>query len=238
MEMERINENTIRVLIENEDLEERGITFLDLLGNHKQIESFFYSILEEVDVEEQFQETEAVTFQVLPNRNGIELFISKNMMIGDDADLPELTDLLNQDSFSEFLKNQLDSGADVTLENKTDLTPNQEENLEEIRVATENPVIDYVIRFSDFDDLISLAKESKFDLVETNLYSMSKNKESYYLHLAFPTSEMSPEQISDDVALVLEFGAISNITPEVLGEYGHLIMERSALEQTKYYFNK
>ena len=30
MEMEHINENTIRVLIENADLEERGITFLDL----------------------------------------------------------------------------------------------------------------------------------------------------------------------------------------------------------------
>ena len=55
MEMERINENTIRVLIENEDLEERGITFLDLLGNHKQIEEFFHSILEEVDIDEQFQ---------------------------------------------------------------------------------------------------------------------------------------------------------------------------------------
>ena len=54
MEMEHINENTIRVLIENADLEERGVTFLDLLGNHKQIENFFYSILEEVDVEEQF----------------------------------------------------------------------------------------------------------------------------------------------------------------------------------------
>lgn len=40
MEMENINENTIRVLIENSDLEERGITFLDLLGNQKQIESF------------------------------------------------------------------------------------------------------------------------------------------------------------------------------------------------------
>ena len=51
MEMENINENTIRVLIENSDLEERGITFLDLLGNQKQIESFFYSILEEVDVD-------------------------------------------------------------------------------------------------------------------------------------------------------------------------------------------
>ena len=44
MEMEHINENTIRVLIGNEDLADRGITFLDLLGNHKDVENFFYSI--------------------------------------------------------------------------------------------------------------------------------------------------------------------------------------------------
>ncbi len=68
MEMERINENTIRVLIGNDDLDKRGITVLDLLGNHKQIESFFYSILEEVDKDHQFQNNDAVTFQVLPNQ--------------------------------------------------------------------------------------------------------------------------------------------------------------------------
>lgn len=86
MEMERINENTIRVVIGNDDLTERGITVLDLLGNHKQIEGFFYSILEEVDVDHQFQDNDAVTFQVLPNRNGLELFISKNADEDDAAD--------------------------------------------------------------------------------------------------------------------------------------------------------
>ena len=75
--MEHINENTIRVNIENTDLEERGITFLDLLGNQRQIENFFYSILEEVDIHEEFQETDSVTFQVVPKKNGLELYISK-----------------------------------------------------------------------------------------------------------------------------------------------------------------
>lgn len=84
MEMERINENTIRVLIGNDDLDKRGITVLDLLGNHKQIESFFYSILEEVDKDHQFQNNDAVTFQVLPNQNGLELFISKDVDMSDE----------------------------------------------------------------------------------------------------------------------------------------------------------
>ena len=107
MEMEHINENTIRVLIENADLEERGITFLDLLGNHKQIESFFYSILEEVDVDEQFHESDAITFQVLPNGNGLELFISKGGGLNEQFDLSELPENSTPEDFTEFVKKQI-----------------------------------------------------------------------------------------------------------------------------------
>lgn len=77
MEMEKINDNTIRVLLENEDLTERGITVLDLLGNQSEIESFFFSILDEVDKDHEFRNNEAVTFQLMPNRNGLELLITK-----------------------------------------------------------------------------------------------------------------------------------------------------------------
>lgn len=70
MEMERINEDTIRVVVTNDDLAERSISVIDLLGNQEEIERFFYNILEEVDVEHDFENNEAVTFQVLPNRNG------------------------------------------------------------------------------------------------------------------------------------------------------------------------
>ena len=37
MEMEKINDNTIRVLLENEDFTERGIPLLDLLGHQSEL---------------------------------------------------------------------------------------------------------------------------------------------------------------------------------------------------------
>ena len=55
MEMERINEDTIRVVVTNDDLAERSISVIDLLGNQEEIERFFYNILEEVDVEHDFE---------------------------------------------------------------------------------------------------------------------------------------------------------------------------------------
>lgn len=228
MEMERINDNTIRVLIENADLEERGITFLDLLGNHKQIENFFYSILEEVDIDEQFQETDAVTFQVLPNRNGLELFISKNMMIGEDGELPELAEMMNHESFGEFVKSQLN---DETL--KDDATETGERSTE-----LDSPLLQSVIRFDSFEDLIELARYAKLGNVVSNLYRMDGEADVYYLHLLFYLEDTSENQVNDDMAVVLEYGTMTSITPEVLAEYGHLVMERSALEQTKHYFKK
>ncbi|KAA9294907.1 adaptor protein MecA, partial [Aerococcus tenax] len=82
MEMEYINENTIRVFIDTDDLIERGISFMDIMSNQNEVEHFFMSILEEVDVSQKFQHTEAITFQVMPKRNGIDLYISKGF--GDD----------------------------------------------------------------------------------------------------------------------------------------------------------
>lgn len=231
MEMERINENTIRVLIENADLEERGITFLDLLGNHKQIENFFYSILEEVDIDEQFQETDAVTFQVLPNRNGLELFISKNMLIDEEGDLPELTELMNYDSFGDFVKNQHHEDDEASTHSST--SGSLKDGLD-----LDSPTLEAVIRFAHFEDLINLAQLTKFDNVITNLYRLSDEADVYYLHVLFYLEATSEQQVNDDLAVVLEYGTMTGITPEVLAEYGHLLMERSALEQTKHYFKK
>ena len=230
MEMERINENTIRVLIENADLEERGITFLDLLGNHKQIENFFYSILEEVDIDEQFQETDAVTFQVLPNRNGLELFISKNMLLNDDDELPELAEMMNHDSFSEFVKNQMTEET-LSDEELSVIEPLNNETLD-------TPTLQSVVKLESFEDLIKLARIAKLENVITNLYRMEEEADKYYLHLLFYLEDTTENQVNDDMAVVLEYATMTTITPEVLAEYGHLVMERSALEQTKHYFKK
>ena len=72
MEMERINDDTILVRIENEDLQERGTSVPELLANPGEIEEFFHSILVEMDVIDQFEDSEGMSFQVMPNPEGIE----------------------------------------------------------------------------------------------------------------------------------------------------------------------
>lgn len=221
MEMEHINENTIRVLIENADLEERGITFLDLLGNHKQIETFFYSILEEVDVDEQFHESDAITFQVLPNGNGLELFISKGGGLNEQFDLSSLPENSTPEDFTEFVKKQI-------LNSSTEP--------DEIDSYLQDPDLltsEVVLKLGQFEDMISLANMMYLDNAVSNLYFY---KDTYFLQLIFFVEEMTETSVEDEIAIALEFAEETSITADVLGEYGKLIMEKSALELTRYYF--
>ncbi|GAA3620402.1 adaptor protein MecA [Secundilactobacillus similis] len=231
MEMERINENTIRVLIGNDDLTQRGITVLDLLGNHKQIENFFYSILEEVDADHQFQETDAVTFQVLPNRNGLELFISKSGMDDDDVlegDDDQDTNQIQsiKEEVPDFLKQQLmqtDTDSDDQATTPTNATTTQGA-----------PLHTTVMKLREFDDLISIANALHLSEVTSSLYHY---KDTYYLELVFRVNETSPETIKDELAVAYEYAEKTQITADVLDEHGKKIMDRTALELTRRYFD-
>ncbi|MFC6347545.1 adaptor protein MecA [Vagococcus carniphilus] len=225
MEMERINENTIRVSIGNDDLAERGVTFLDLLGNQKQIESFFYSILEEVDVDEQFQETDSVTFQVLPNHDGLELFISKNLPMNDDDNLNMMQDNVLGDGFTDFLKEHI-AGNGKLKEDVLD---------EEIDFLGEslNNVFETIFRLEYFETMITLAKNIQLQNVFSYLY---KFKDEYFLRVSFFTEENNEAQVKNDMAQLYEYTSKTNVTTDILDEYGEIIMDRNALELTRYYF--
>lgn len=235
MEMERINENTIRVLIESQDLEERGITFLDLLGNNKEIEHFFYSILTEVDIDEQFQDSDAVTFQVLPNQNGLELFISKNLVESEDGELPIIPELeASKEMLNELVRKQLSQ--EGKLDKLKDIVGFEEDWDDSLSDEDDegNIVFDYVIQLETFEDAIQLSKVHLINYTDSSLFKMA---DQYYAHIHFELTESKQRySLKEDLALILEYGTLSMLTPEVLSEYGHCIMERRALEQLKYYF--
>ena len=216
MEMEHINENTIRVLIGHEDLEERGVSFLDLLGNHKEIENFFYSILEEVDIEEEFRGSEAVTFQVLPKGDGLELFISKNLP---DEEVSQSEDsAVDSEDVSEFLRQQI-IGSDPEEELSGSVLEEQERQA--------------IFSFEDFEQVIQLATDVELESAWTDLYLF---EERYYLVVHFWMENLNQADVENQIARILEFAEKSDRTPETLNEYGKCLMARNAIERTKFYF--
>ncbi|WP_291293029.1 adaptor protein MecA [Enterococcus sp.] len=213
MEMEHINENTIRVLIKSEDLAARGITFLDLLGNHNEIENFFYSILEEVDIDEEFKGSEAVTFQVLPKGDGLELFISKNLPPEGMENFDDMSDG-STDDITDMLKKHVASQLQET-ESQPELGNR------------------FIFELNSFESMVQLASEVYLDSVTTNLYQMN---DRYYLEVQFLDNDTTDIEVENALAYLMEFSNRTPVTSEVLAEYGKLIMEHDALELTRYYF--
>lgn len=243
MEMEHINENTIRVLIKGEDLAARGITFLDLLGNHKEIENFFYSILEEVDVDGEFKGSEAVTFQVLPKDDGLELLISKNESLenmnpyelyGDQYSAEEITSWLKEEK-QDFFENLTQEEMMEWFNKESTEAERQDVNTKKIKNENEIVKSKYLVfEFVNFEAFIQLVNERVFPELESNLYLF---KDRYYLTVEFLNIEMSKEKLAQEVANFIEYARISHYTNDLLIEHGELIMGPGAIETARSYFS-
>ncbi|MSD83432.1 adaptor protein MecA [Lactobacillus curvatus] len=227
MRMEKIDDNTIRVLLENDDLEERGITGLDLLSNHKKIERFFYSILEEVDSEHTFANNDAVTFQVLPNDQGLELLISKNMP-NFDGGKGQSEMVQGKDGITEYIKEQLlkrDTIQDDVTEEADEMTAYMNQ--------PDNPMKQIVLSFKSFDDWVALAQQLHIESGVSNLYLY---KHQYYAQIIIFMENTTEAFAKDDLAVANEYGQKSEYTAAFLNEFGEKVMDNSALELTRYYF--
>lgn len=219
LQKKRLDKNTIQVIINQEDLDERGITMLDLLGNQKQIEDFFYSILSEVDTDHQFKKNDSVTFQALPIKNGLELIISKNSQ-GNSTNS-------NNEQISKMIADQL-KGHDT----KNFSTGSGDSN------TPTNPHTDisdtFVVRFKSFEDFIELANVIQGEDLISDLYLYNHH---YFLVIKnLANGDYSQDATLDYEAITNEYGTVSDIAPAILEEHGKKIMSQSALDTARYYF--
>ncbi|NKN30549.1 adaptor protein MecA [Weissella cibaria] len=248
MEMERINEDTIRVVVTNDDLAERSISVIDLLGNQEEIERFFYNILEEVDVEHDFENNEAVTFQVLPNRNGLELFISKN--IGDKAMMDGVINSMfgNRDA-GDVNDDVSDSLLEQLLDNDGDGAKKKPQARQQ-RAAAESRAADQmvnaarelardkqgrrqvILKFKDFEAIIQFAKMMQEEVSDSKVIEYNKD---YYVELSFDES-VSQAGVQDITAVAREYGDVTPVAAEVLAEHGRTIFGENGLTQVLSFF--
>ncbi|MGF3067112.1 adaptor protein MecA [Facklamia sp. P13055] len=244
MEMEHINDNLIKVLIGSEDLEERGIDFLDLIGDQSRIEKFFYSILEEVDIDHHFHDSEAVTFQVIPNSEGLELYISRaNVEELDEVWEDELTKRLKERKEMSLKESSSENMIDSTAESNQQVSSSTNKKTKKTAIETmmnlfnpkseskdedlsqEQP-IEGVIRFSSLDNFLRLAREIPSELLVSDLYYMNSH---YFLILYDLERTVSKDKLATKLLTLFEFGEISMVTASVLAEHGELLRKEDAL---------
>ena len=219
MEMERINDDTILVRIENEDLLERGTSVPELLANPTEIEEFFHSILVEMDVIDQFEDSEGMSFQVMPNPEGIELYVTKYVEKKDiEADserfVRNLVDTIQHSLGHRMGKPKKEKKVEAPVEKEKTLEP-----------------LDCTVFFDSFEDFIQLAKMYPYNVQKSSLYRYSNY---YFLHVY--QDVFGGEDFTADVALLREFGEFSRVSWEVVQEYGEVMIKEKAIETAKKYF--
>ena len=219
MEMERINDDTILVRIENEDLQERGTSVSELLANPTEIEEFFHSILVEMDVIDQFEDSEGMSFQVMPNPEGIELYVTKYVEKKDiEADserfVRNLVDTIQHSLGHRMGKPKKEKKVEAPVEKEKTLEP-----------------LDCTVFFDSFEDFVQLAKMYPYNVQKSSLYRYSNY---YFLHVY--QDVFGGEDFTADVALLREFGEFSRVSWEVVQEYGEVMIKDKAIEIAKKYF--
>ena len=219
MEMERINDDTILVRIENEDLQERGTSVSELLANPTEIEEFFHSILVEMDVIDQFEDSEGMSFQVMPNPEGIELYVTKYVEKKDiEADserfVRNLVDTIQHSLGHRMGKPKKEKKVEAPVEKEKTLEP-----------------LDCTVFFDSFEDFIQLAKMYPYNVKKSSLYRYSNY---YFLHVY--QDVIGEEDFTADLALLREFGEFSRVSWEVVQEYGEVMIKEKAIETAKKYF--
>ena len=219
MEMERINDDTILVRIENEDLLERGTSVPELLANPIEIEEFFHSILVEMDVIDQFEDSEGMSFQVMPNPEGIELYVTKYVEKKDtEADserfVRNLVDTIQHSLGHRMGKPKKEKKVEAPVEKEKTLEP-----------------LDCTVFFDSFEDFVQLAKMYPYNVQKSSLYRYSNY---YFLHVY--QDVFGEEDFTADLALLREFGEFSRVSWEVVQEYGEVMIKEKAIETAKKYF--
>lgn len=222
MEIERINENTVKFFISYVDVEERGFDREEIWYNREKSEELFWEMMDEVHEEEGFVFDGPLWIQVQALEKGLEVLVTKAQISKDGSrfELPFSEDKLRDFSVDEQIEKYLDQ---QFYESRTDSKEDGEEE-----------TVSFVVSFQDFEDLISLSKRNLPDRIITRLFTMDQN---YYLYTEYSFDHFSEEEVDNFISVILEYGTESQRTVEFLEEYGKEVIKADVFKVLEQYFH-
>ncbi|MFD2215402.1 adaptor protein MecA [Metabacillus endolithicus] len=223
MEIERINENTVKFYISYLDIEERGFDRDEIWYNRDRSEELFWEMMDEVHEEEEFMVEGPLWIQVQALDKGLEVIVTKAQVSkdGQKLELPISDEKLKEIPVDENIESLLDHHFNKSNDS-------QEDQIEELEQQ-----LQFVLKFNDLENIISLSKYSSLSGMMNHLFSLDQN---YYLFVEFD-DEVSDEEIENTLSILLEYGQESRVTIHRLEEYGNLIAKDHALNVIRKHFS-
>ena len=222
MEIERINENTVKFYISYGDIEERGFDREEIWYNRERSEELFWEMMDEVHQEEEFTVEGPLWIQVQALEKGLEILVTKAQLTkdGQKFELPipseKFKDIPVDEKIEELLDQHFNPGQEVDEE-----------------ILPEDDSLDFLLSFQDFEDIIMLSKRSGFDDLSTKLYHFEGR---YYLYTEFPEDEIDEDEIDDILSIFLEYGYETPLTIHRIQEYGKEIISQDVFAELRKHF--
>jgi len=223
MEIERIDEYTVKFYISYGDIEERGFDREEIWYNRERSEELFWEMMDEVHGEEDFVVEGPLWIQVQALDKGLEVLVTKAQLSkdGQKFELPipneKIKDIPGDDNIEEILDHHFSHH------------PTDEDEL-----MLEEETLDFMLAFKDFEDIISLSNREGLDNLDTKLYHFDGK---YYLYTDFPDDLYEEDEIDDILSILLEYGYETQLTIHRIQEYGKEIIAKDVFTELRKYFS-
>ncbi|WP_099157138.1 adaptor protein MecA [Virgibacillus ndiopensis] len=228
MDIERINENTIKFYISYIDIEDRGFGREEIWYNRERSEQLFWQMMEEVNYKEDFSVEGPLWIQVQALEKGLEILVTKAQVSknGENIEIPTENGKMIDLSEDENIENMLDNKYGKSDDN----------DYPELDSTDDEGNLSLIVSFSDFEDVIQLShyfQEISSGIEEDSLFHYSND---YYLYIEFSQGILEEDDQEDLISQILEFGNDTDITIHFLEEYGKKVFENNTFSQVKSFF--
>jgi len=213
MDIERVNENTIKLFITYRDIEDRGYSREEIWYNRAKGEELFWDMIGEINTEEYFDLDGPIWIHVNASEQGLEVIVTRANVTDSDPNA----------LFSNFEEHE------ATIGNKDPFNPFDEDDV----LNHEGIANMSIYKFKDIDEIVPVANR----LVEYGLNSsLYKYENDYYIAIDF--SGVNDSATRQNIRSILnEFLTSSKMTIYRLQEYGTTIMEEDCFETIVHYFD-
>ena len=241
MKMKQISDSTIKITINLEDLEERGMELSDFLVPQEKTEDFFYAIMDELEMPESFLDSGMLSFRVTPKNDRLDIFVTKsqvsrNLDLEDLGDLPDLDEMsqMSPDEFIKTLEKSLSehSKADQLAQDHLTQVENQEEADELVQETSQilDQFIYYILDFASLEEAVTYVQKIDYEVDTSELYKMNGR---YYLTLLIYMENKPGAYPSWLLARMREHANDTDMSRSYLQEHGRLLLVHDAVEDLR-----
>lgn len=212
MDIERINDHTVKFYISYIDIEERGFNREEIWYNREKSEQLFWEMMDEVRDQDDFFVDGPLWIQVQALEKGIEVIVTRAQISKDGQKLE--------------LPIGLDKVIDIPLDERIESLFEQQLEQEDYTYLSQDGTLGFLVKFQDFEDVISLSHCIGLEDIQNELYVFDGR---YYLYVEFDEELHDEEEMDSILSIIMEYGEESAMTIHRVQEYGKTVISENAL---------